>query len=57
MIEAGTVVLMPFEARIAGANLCGIRRESVGTVGACSTAVGGVARERGYNVVATTMRG
>ncbi len=57
-----------FEARIAGANLFGIRRENVGTVGVWSTAVGGVAlataglteamaRERGYDVVATTIEG
>ncbi|MGD8626995.1 MAG: FAD-dependent oxidoreductase, partial [Anaerolineae bacterium] len=56
------------EARIAGANLFGIRRENVGTVGAWSTAVGDVAIatagltesmavERGYDVVAVTIGG
>jgi NADH oxidase (H2O2-forming) len=56
------------EARIAGANLFGIRRENVGTVGVWSTAVGdhalataglteGMARERGYDVVAVTIAG
>ena len=56
------------EARIAGANLFGIRRENTGTVGVWSTAVGGVALataglteamavERGYEVVAVTMGG
>ncbi|MGD8473597.1 MAG: FAD-dependent oxidoreductase [Anaerolineae bacterium] len=56
------------EARIAGANLFGIRRENAGTVGVWSTAVGGVALataglteamavERGYEVVAVTMGG
>jgi NADH oxidase (H2O2-forming) len=56
------------EARIAGANLFGIKRENVGTVGVWSTAVGGVAiatagltesmaEERGYDVVAVTLGG
>ncbi len=50
------------EARIAGANVFGLRRESDGTVGAWSTAVGelamgtaglteSMARERGYQIV------
>lgn len=57
-----------FEARIAGANLFGIRRENTGTVGVWSTCVEGralatagltesMARERGYDVVATTVEG
>ena len=56
------------EARIAGANLFGIRRENVGTVGVWSTAVGNhalataglteeMARKRGYKVVAVTIQG
>ncbi len=56
------------EARIAGANLFGIKRENVGTVGVWSTAVGDVAlataglteimaKERGYDVVAVTIAG
>ncbi len=56
------------EARIAGANLFGIRRENVGTVGVWSTAVDnhalataglteGMAKERGYDVVAVTIQG
>lgn len=56
------------EARIAGANLFGIRRENVGTVGVWSTAVDNVAlatagltetmaQERGYDAVAVTMQG
>jgi len=56
------------EARIAGANLYGIRRENVGTVGVWSTAVGDVAmatagltecmaKERGYDAVAVTIGG
>jgi NADH oxidase (H2O2-forming) len=56
------------EARIAGANLFGIRRENVGTVGVWSTAVGNVAlataglteamaKERGYDAVAVTIEG
>jgi NADPH-dependent 2,4-dienoyl-CoA reductase/sulfur reductase-like enzyme len=56
------------EARIAGANLFGIRRENVGTVGVWSTAVGDVAlatagltetmaTERGYDVIAVTLGG
>ena len=56
------------EARIAGANLFGIRRENAGTVGVWSTAVDGVALataglteamavERGYEVVAVTLGG
>ena len=56
------------EARIAGANLFGIRRENIGTVGVWSTAAGNtalataglterMARERGYDVVAVTMAG
>ncbi len=57
-----------FEARIAGANLFGIRRENAGTVGVWSTALGGtalatagltetMAQERGYDVVASTVEG
>jgi NADPH-dependent 2,4-dienoyl-CoA reductase/sulfur reductase-like enzyme len=57
-----------YEARIAGANLFGIRRENVGTVGVWSTAVDGtalatagltekMARQRGYDVVASTVAG
>ena len=56
------------EARIAGANLFGIRRENVGTVGVWSTAVDnhalataglteGMAKDRGYDVVAVTIQG
>jgi NADPH-dependent 2,4-dienoyl-CoA reductase/sulfur reductase-like enzyme len=56
------------EARIAGANLFGIKRENVGTVGVWSTAVDDVAlatagltesmaTERGYDVVAVTIEG
>jgi NADH oxidase (H2O2-forming) len=56
------------EARIAGANLFGIRRENVGTVGVWSTAVGDHAlatagltermvMERGYDAVAVTIAG
>jgi NADH oxidase (H2O2-forming) len=56
------------EARIAGANLFGIRRENIGTVGVWSTAVGDhalataglterMARERGYDAVAVTIAG
>lgn len=56
------------EARIAGANLFGIKRENVGTVGVWSTAVGDfalatagltedMASERGYDVVAVTVEG
>jgi NADH oxidase (H2O2-forming) len=56
------------EARIAGANLFGIRRENVGTVGVWSTSVGDhalataglteeMARKRGYDVVAVTIKG
>ena len=56
------------EARIAGANLFGIRRENIGTVGVWSTAAGNtalatagltekMARERGYDVVAVTIAG
>ncbi len=56
------------EARIAGANLFGIRRENAGTVGVWSTAVGNLAlatagltewmaRERGYDIVAATVSG
>ena len=56
------------EARIAGANLFGIRRENVGTVGVWSTAVEntalataglteGMAKKRGYDVVAVTIQG
>ena len=56
------------EARIAGANLFGIKRENVGTVGVWSTAVSDVAlatagltesmaNERGYDVVAVTIKG
>ncbi len=57
-----------FEARIAGANLFGIRRENVGTVGVWSTAIGGhalataglteeMAKGRGYDAVAVTIQG
>jgi len=57
-----------FEARIAGANLFGIQRENVGTVGVWSTALGGtalatagmteaMARDRGYEVAAATVEG
>jgi NADH oxidase (H2O2-forming) len=57
-----------FEARIAGANLFGIMRENIGTVGVWSTAVGnhalataglteGMARERGYEPIAVTIQG
>jgi NADH oxidase (H2O2-forming) len=56
------------EARIAGANLFGIRRENIGTVGVWSTAVGnyalataglteGMAEKRGYDAVAVTIQG
>jgi len=56
------------EARIAGANLFGIRRENIGTVGVWSTAVGGhalatagltegMAEKRGYDTVAVTVAG
>jgi NADPH-dependent 2,4-dienoyl-CoA reductase/sulfur reductase-like enzyme len=56
------------EARIAGANLFGIKRENVGTVGVWSTAVGdfalataglteAMAEERGYDAVAVTIAG
>jgi len=56
------------EARIAGANLFGIRRENVGTIGVWSTSVGDhalatagltedMARKRGYDVVAVTIKG
>ncbi|MBN1483367.1 MAG: FAD-dependent oxidoreductase [Chloroflexia bacterium] len=56
------------EARIAGANLFGIRRENIGTVGVWATAVGhhalataglteAMAQERGYDVVAITIEG
>lgn len=56
------------EARIAGANLFGIRRENVGTVGVWATAVGNhalatagltesMAKERGYDAVAVTIAG
>jgi len=56
------------EARIAGANLFGIRRENVGTVGVWSTAVGNhalataglteeMARKHGYDAVAVTIAG
>ena len=56
------------EARIAGANLFGIRRENVGTVGVWATAVGdtalataglteGMAQKRGYDAVAVTIAG
>jgi NADH oxidase (H2O2-forming) len=57
-----------FEARIAGANLFGIVRENIGTVGVWSTAVGNhalataglteeMARERGYDTIAVTIQG
>jgi len=56
------------EARIAGANLFGIKRENVGTVGVWSTAVGdhamataglteSMAKDTGYDVVAVTIAG
>jgi NADPH-dependent 2,4-dienoyl-CoA reductase/sulfur reductase-like enzyme len=56
------------EARIAGANLYGIKRENVGTVGVWSTAVGdtalataglteAMATERGYSVIPVTISG
>ena len=56
------------EARIAGANLYGIRREHDGTVGVWSTAIGNlamatagltetVARQNGYNCVAVVVEG
>ena len=56
------------EAHIAGANLFGIRRENIGTVGVWSTAVGnhalataglteGMAGKRGYDAVAVTIQG
>jgi NADH oxidase (H2O2-forming) len=56
------------EARIAGANLFGIRRENIGTVGVWSTAVGDhalataglterMAKERGYDSVAVSIAG
>ena len=56
------------EARIAGANLFGIKRENIGTVGVWATAVGDtalatagltekMARERGYDAVAVTVTG
>ena len=56
------------EARIAGANLFGIRRENIGTVGVWSTSVGGLAmgtagltdtmaKARGYETVAATVEG
>lgn len=56
------------EARIAGANLYGIKRENVGTVGVWSTAVDNVAiatagltermaRELGYDAVAVSIQG
>jgi NADPH-dependent 2,4-dienoyl-CoA reductase/sulfur reductase-like enzyme len=56
------------EARIAGANLFGIKRENIGTLGVWSTAVAGVAmatagltesmaKERGYDAVAVTIQG
>ncbi|MBN1419705.1 MAG: pyridine nucleotide-disulfide oxidoreductase, partial [Planctomycetes bacterium] len=57
-----------YEARIAGANLFGIKRESLGTVGVWSTAVGefalgtaglteSMAKRHGYRVVAASMEG
>ena len=56
------------EARIAGANLYGIRRENIGTVGVWSTAVGdlamgtaglteSMARNQGYDTIATAVEG
>ncbi|MCF7855084.1 MAG: FAD-dependent oxidoreductase [Candidatus Pacebacteria bacterium] len=56
------------EARIAAANLYGIRRENIGTVGVWSTAVGNLAmgtagltetmaRDRGYRIVSATVEG
>jgi len=56
------------EARIAGANLYGIRRENIGTVGVWSTAVGNLAmgtagltenmaREQGYDTIVATVEG
>jgi NADH oxidase (H2O2-forming) len=57
-----------YEARIAAANLFGVRRENAGTVGVWSTMVGDVAlataglteemaRERGYDVIPVTIEG
>ncbi|MBN2560488.1 MAG: FAD-dependent oxidoreductase [Phycisphaerae bacterium] len=56
------------EARIAGANLFGVRRENIGTVGVWSTAVGDLAlgtagltetmaRAQGYDTVSATVEG
>ena len=56
------------EARIAGANLFGVRRENIGTVGVWSTCVGDLAmgtagltetmaKDRGYDTVAATIEG
>jgi NADH oxidase (H2O2-forming) len=56
------------EARIAGANLFGIKRENIGTVGVWSTAIGEhalataglteeMAKERGYDAIAITIAG
>lgn len=56
------------EARIAGANLFGVRRENIGTVGVWSTSVGdlamgtaglteAMAKARGYDTVAATIEG
>ncbi len=56
------------EARIAGSNLFGIRRENIGTVGVWSTAVGNLAmgtagltesmaQAQGYRVISTTVEG
>lgn len=56
------------EARIAGTNLFGIRRENVGTVGVWSTCAGDLAlatagltesmvTKHGYDVVAVTVQG
>lgn len=56
------------EARIAGANLFGVRRENIGTVGVWSTSVGDLAmgtagltetmaKERGYDTVSATVEG
>lgn len=57
-----------YEARIAGANLFGARRENIGTVGVWSTAIGStalataglteeMAQERGYDIVPVTIEG
>ena len=56
------------EARIAGANVFGVKRENIGTIGVWSTAVGdlalggaglteGMAKARGYDAIATSVEG